>query len=37
VADDFSGLFDGRPADQPRPYQDSLQDLFPPDEGEAKE
>jgi hypothetical protein len=37
VADDFSELFDGPAADRPRPYQDNLQDLFPPDEGDGNE
>jgi hypothetical protein len=36
VADDFSDLFDGSAADRPRPYQDDLRDLFPPDAGEAR-
>jgi len=35
VADDFSDLFDGPAPHQPRPYQDDLQDLFPPDAEKA--
>jgi hypothetical protein len=36
VADDFGDLFDEPAPDRPHPYQDDLQDLFPPDEGDVK-
>ena len=36
VADDFSDLFRQPAPDRPRPYQDNLQDLFPPDAEEAR-
>jgi hypothetical protein len=37
VADDFGDLFEEPAPDRPRPYQDDLQDLFPPDEGDVKQ
>jgi hypothetical protein len=33
VADDFVDLFREPAPDRPRPYQDDLRDLFPPDDG----
>jgi len=36
VADDFGDLFDEPAPNRPRPYQDDLQGLFPPDGAETK-
>jgi hypothetical protein len=37
VADDFSDLFDAPASNGRPPYQDELDDLFPPDAGEARQ